>query len=218
MSKIFIVGISGGVGSRLVPKLLKDGHEVSGLVRRTEAAEELRQAGVTPYLGDLMEMSVEKLTEMIRGHDVIVFSAGAAGSGADRTRVIDFETPVNLTLAAQSSGINRIYLVSAFMDSLRGQQTSEGFEFYMKMKRAADNALVASGLDYVIVRPGTLVSEEGTGLVNLDRAIDYGTVARGNVAAVLAELINTPQIKQEIIELTDGDIAVSEAVQNLQRR
>lgn len=218
MSKIFIVGISGGVGSRLVPKLLQDGHEVSGLVRRPQAAEELSQAGVTPHLGDLMDMSVDSLTEMIRGHDVIVFSAGAAGSGADRTRVIDFETPVNLTVAAQNSGINRIYQVSAFMDSRRGQQTSEGFEFYMQMKRAADNALVASGLDYVIVRPGTLVSEEGHGLVELNRAIDYGKVARGNVAGVLAELINNPQIKQEIIELTDGDTAISTAVQNLQRR
>ena len=47
----------------------------------------------------------------------------------------------------------------------------------MKIKRKADNALSASGLEWVILRPGTLISEDGDGLINAGQAIPYGTVA-----------------------------------------
>ena len=87
----------------------------------------------------------------------------------------------------------------------------------MKVKRQADNALAASELDWVILRPGTLVSEDGNGLVNAGLAISYGCVARGSVAKMLAALIDTPAIRREIIELTDGDIPVPDAVMLLQR-
>jgi len=48
-------------------------------------------------------------------------------------------------------------------------------------------------------------------------AIQYGPVARGNVAATLAALIETPEIRREIIELTDGNIPVQDAIMSLQR-
>ncbi len=164
-----------------------------------------------------MDMSVDDFIEITKDHDVIVFSAGAAGSGLDRTTAIDYETPVKLLKAAKANGISRFYLISAFMDSIRDKPRNDNFEHYMKMKRQADNAVVASKLDWVILRPGTLVSEEGSGLVNLERAISYGNVARGNVASVLAALINEPSIKKEIFELVDGDIPVNEAIKAIKR-
>ncbi len=45
----------------------------------------------------------------------------------------------------------------------------------------------------------------------------YGNVARGNVAEFLAVLIDTPGIRQEIFELTDGEMPVEEAVAKLSR-
>jgi len=87
----------------------------------------------------------------------------------------------------------------------------------MRVKRKADNALVASGLEWVILRAGTLISKDGDGLINANLAIPYGPVARGNVAATLAALIETPEIRREIIELTDGNIPVQDAIMSLQR-
>ena len=103
------------------------------------------------------------------------------------------------------------------MDAARDQPRKDGFEHYMKVKREADNALAASGLEWVILRPGTLISEDGDGLVNAGLAIPYGTVSRGNVATMLTTLIETPSIRREIIELTDGEISVQDAVMSLQR-
>ncbi len=217
MSNIFIIGATGGVGSRLRPILVEAGHRVTGLHRKPEQAGALRDAGVESYLGDIIEMSTDDLTNATQGSDVIVFSAGSAGSGLDRTSAIDGEGVIKTIEAARANNILRIYLVSAFMDALRDQPRKEGFEHYMKVKRQADNALVASGLDWVILRPGTLVSEDGNGLVNANLAIPYGTVARGNVAAMLAALIDTPTIRREIIELTDGNTPVRDAINSLMR-
>ncbi|EPX78612.1 hypothetical protein [Salipiger mucosus] len=69
----------------------------------------------------------------------------------------------------------------------------------------------------MILRPGTLLSEEANGQVALSRALPYGSVRRGNVAAVLAALIARPEIRQEILELTDGETPVADAVAALAR-
>ena len=217
MSKIFIIGAAGGVGSRLGPMLVAAGHDVSGLHRKPDQADKLLSAGITPWLGDIMFMSVEDLAAATRDCDVVVFSAGAAGSGPERTTAIAGEGVIKTDHAARANGIARVYLVSAFMDAGRAQPRKTGFEHYMKMKRQADNALAASELDWVILRPGTLVSEDGNGRVNAGLAITYGSVARGNVARMLAALIDTPAIRREIIEITDGDIPVLDAVLLLQR-
>lgn len=217
MSKIFIIGATGGVGSRLGPMLVDAGHGVTGLHRKPEQAGTLENTGITPRLGDIMTMAAEDLAELTQGCDVVVFSAGAAGSGLERTTAIDGEGVIKTIHAARTNGIARVYLVSAFMDAGRDRPRKDGFEHYMKVKRQADNALAMSELDWVILRPGTLVSEDGDGLVNAGLAIPYGSVARGNVAKMLAALIDTPAIRREIIELTDGDLPVQDAVMLLQR-
>ncbi|MFS4439092.1 NAD(P)H-binding protein [Paracoccaceae bacterium GXU_MW_L88] len=216
MAQIFIIGATGGVGHRLAPLLVEAGHEVRGLHRKPEQAEDLRAAGVTPAHGDIMEMSAEDVKSAAEGADIIVFSAGAAGSGLDRTTAIDGEGLKKAITAAQAHGA-RLYLVSVFPDARRGGELGDGFEHYMKVKKDADVALAASGLDWVILRPGTLTHEDADGMVTAGRAIAYGDVKRGNVAATLAALIATPEINHEIIELTDGDTPVADAVAALRR-
>lgn len=217
MSSIFIFGATGGVGSRLAPMLVEQGHTVRGLHRQSEQATQLKAQGVTPVKGDIMLMEQADFTTVTQGCDVLVFSAGAAGSGLERTAGIDGQGVIKMIEAAKANGIKRVYLVSAFMDAGRDKPRKDGFEFYMRTKREADNALVASQLDWVIVRPGTLVTEDGDGMVNANYAIPYGNVARGNVAKTLAKLIDTPQICREIIEITDGDIPVDKAINALVR-
>ncbi len=217
MSQIFIIGATGGVGSQLSSILVEAGHRIAALHRRPEQAEALRAAGAKPFRGDLMEMSADVLINATKGSDIIVFSAGAAGSGLDRTSAIDGEGVIKTIEAARANNIPRVYLVSAFMDALRNKPLNEKFEHYMKVKRDADTALAATELDWVILRPGTLVNEGTNGLVNANLAIPYGTVTRRNVAATLAVLIDTPEIRREIIELTDGGTPVRDAINSLKR-
>lgn len=213
--KIFVIGATGGVGHRLLPMLVERGHEVVGLHRKPEQAEDIRAAGAVPVAGDIMEMSARDIAEAAKGADVIVFSAGAAGSGLDRTTAIDGDGPVKCIEAAHMLGITRLYLVSAFPEATRHKERNPRREHYFMEKKRADVAVAQSDLDWVIVRPGTLQHEDGDGKVSLGPAVPYGPVARGNVALVLAELIAHPDFRREIVELTDGDVPAAEAVNAL---
>ncbi len=216
MPKIFVIGATGGVGARLLPML--KGHEVHALHRRPEQAKALQREGVTPHEGDLMEMGAEDFAAVLRGMDAVVFSAGAAGSGEDRTRTIDGEAPPKLVEAMAREGVRRLILVSAFMDAGRSKGLGEGFELYMACKRRADVAVAASDLDWVILRPGTLIDADGRDAVTAGPAIAYGDTSRGHVAAMIAALIDRPAIGREIIEMTDGDTTVAAALDRLERR
>lgn len=218
MARIFIIGVTGGIGHRLAPLLLANGHQVTGLHRKPEQADNLRNAGITPVLGDLMELTAETLAPLIRGHDIVVFSSGAAGSGLDRTTRIDGDGPGHVVAAMKQEGISRLYLVSAFPEAGRGRDPNPRFEHYMTEKKRADADVAASDADWVILRPGTLLHEDQDGRVNAGFAIPYGTVKRGNVAQFLAKLIETPEIRREILELTDGGTEISEAVNRIVRK
>lgn len=74
--KIFIIGITGGVGSKLARALQDRGDTVSGLVRRAEQREELRAAGIDAELGDLTAITAPELAELIGDVDAVLLTAG----------------------------------------------------------------------------------------------------------------------------------------------
>lgn len=63
-----------------------------------------------------------------------------------------------------------------------GQEASDTFENYISVKKLADVHLAESDLDWVILRPGTLLDSPGTGKVHAGMAVPYGNVARDDVA------------------------------------
>jgi uncharacterized protein YbjT (DUF2867 family) len=171
MAIVFIIGATGGVGRRLGLLLVQSGHKVIGLHRKPEQAAILFKNGITPVHGDIMEMNPKQLAEAAQGAEAIVFSAGAAGSGIDRTTAIDGDGPIKAIDAAKLLGIVRLYLVSAFPEARRQDETVDRFEHYMSEKKRADGAVAASNLDWVILRPGVLLSAEGEGTATMGPAI-----------------------------------------------
>lgn len=79
--KVFIIGAAGGIGNRLSSLLHARGDAVSGMHRNPEQASKITDTGATAVLGDLIHNSTEELAELFRGHNAIVFSAGAHGTG-----------------------------------------------------------------------------------------------------------------------------------------
>lgn len=162
--------------------------------------------------------SVSMLAERLTGHDAVVFSAGAHGTGTEMTTAIDGHGLEKAADAALTAGVRRFVLVSVFMDALRAQPRSEGFEHYMKVKRAADTHLAGTDLDFLIVRPGDLLDTAGTGRVSAGMSIPYGAVPRDDVAAFIATSLFHPDLNRADIELTAGDTPIAEAVAGLAPR
>jgi uncharacterized protein YbjT (DUF2867 family) len=212
MANVFIIGATGGIGSRLAVQLVARGDQPVGLHRRPDQARALEECGVRPVAGDLTSISVKELAAHFKGMDAIVFAAGASEDGPRIADAVDGQGVVKAASAAQAAGVRRFLHVSAFPDAWRDQRMPPAFEHYMKVKRQADVHLASTDLDWVIVRPGALSSQQGTGKVRIGMAIPYGEVPRDDVAAVLAELVHTPRIKRIILELTSGDTAVHAAL------
>lgn len=210
--KVFQIGAAGGIGRLLATRLVRRGDEVVGMHRKPEQDEVISSTGATPVVGDLIADSVDELANKLAGSDAVVFSAGAHGTGMDQTSLIDGKGLEKSIDAAIQAGVSRFVLVSVFPEAGRTKGLGDAFEHYIRVKKAADARLVLTGLDWLIVRPGTLTNEPGDGTVSAGLAIEYGPVKRDNVAAFIEETLHQPQVSRAIVELTDGSTPVADAV------
>jgi uncharacterized protein YbjT (DUF2867 family) len=209
---VLVIGAAGGVGRRLATLLTSRGDHVTGLHRKPDQAAIITATGATPAPGDLIADSVDELAARMRGHDAVVFSAGAHGTGLDQTTLIDGKGLEKAAAAAAQAGVSTFVLVSAFPESERGRFLSEGYEHYMRVKKAADVYLTRTQLEWLIIRPGSLGDEPGTGHVSAAVATDYAPIARDDVAGFIAGALHEPALRRIIIELTGGPIPIADAV------
>ncbi|TMK18049.1 MAG: NAD(P)-dependent oxidoreductase [Alphaproteobacteria bacterium] len=82
--RIFLAGAAGAIGRRLVPLLLRAGHEVSGTTRSAATASELARAGVVPAVLDVFDapalmMAVRAAKPAVIIHQLTDPQAAAAG-------------------------------------------------------------------------------------------------------------------------------------------
>lgn len=215
MTHIFIVGGAGQIARLMTPQLIANGNRVSSLYRHDEQHDQLADLGATPVKGDLTQISVQDMAVMMEDVQTVVFAAGAGGAGEELTKAVDGEGFEKTVAAAKEAGVKRIYLISVFPEAGRTADLGEGFENYMRIKKMADVHLVRSGLEFVIIRPGTLGDDAGTGKVAAGLAVPYGTIQRADVASFIAETIATPQIVNTIIELAPGEDPIPVAVSAL---
>ena len=143
MSTILITGATGNIGSLVVPALLAGGATVRALVRDEAKAATLRDQGVETFIGDYSNQEV----------------LNKAASGVDSILAI---TPPNPDAVAQGDAILKAALNG-------GSPGSPGSPYYVRMSaigaaedaptengrfhHTSDEALIASGLTYTILRP-----------------------------------------------------------------
>ncbi|MEU8758068.1 NAD(P)H-binding protein [Streptomyces sp. NPDC048659] len=214
--RVVIAGGHGQIALRLERLLAAGGHEPVGLIRRPEQGEALREAGAEPVLMDLESASSAELAGVLTGADAAVFAAGAGpGSGADRKDTVDRAAAVLFADAAERAGVRRFVVVSS-MGADAAHEGEEVFDAYLRAKGAADDAVRSrAGLDWTVLRPGMLTNDAGTGLVRLEARTGRGPVPRDDVAAVLAELLETPATAGLTLELISGSVPVTVAVKDI---
>jgi uncharacterized protein YbjT (DUF2867 family) len=209
---VVIAGGHGKVALRLERLLAERGDRVRGLVRKREQFEDLTAAGAEPVLADL-EDDVD-LGPAVQGADAVVFAAGAGpGSGPERKQTMDYGGAVKLIEAANAAGITRYVIVSS-MGADQPGRASGTFRIYLEAKAAADQAVRESGLDYTVVRPGSLMDDDpSTGLVDVAEKLGRrGSIPRDDVAAVLVAVLDTPTTIGVTFEVLSGSTPIAEAV------
>lgn len=212
---VLVIGANGQIGKHLVEQLAQEGkHQVTAMIRKPEQADALKELGAQVVMGDL-EGTVDELAEAMKDQNAIVFTAGSGGStGPDKTLLIDLDGAVKTMEAAEKQGISRYILVSAYGADQRSKWPEEIKPYYVA-KHFADRALFASDLNYTIIRPGGLKNEPGTGKVAVGTDLKPGSIAREDVARVIAASLQEEKTYRMAFDLIAGDHAVSDALGKL---
>ncbi len=114
--RVFVVGASGAIGTRLVPQLIDRGHEVVGTSTSPERAEQVRALGATAITLDLLDPAAVRATVLESEPDAIAHEATALANlrftrrldrGFAQTNRLRTEGTDNLLAAAREAGVRR---------------------------------------------------------------------------------------------------------------
>lgn len=213
--RVAIAGGHGKIALRLTHLLTEHGDEVRSIIRRADQVDDVRAVGGEPLLCNLESVEADQIAAAVGEVDAVVFAAGAGpGSGPARKETMDYGGAVKLIEAARTKGIMRYVMISS-QGANASAAGNDTFSVYLRAKGCADDELVASGLDYTIVRPTGLTDDPGDGRVRIAKRVDRGHVPRDDVAAVLAATLRETATVNKTFEVTDGDQPIDEALRLL---
>jgi nucleoside-diphosphate-sugar epimerase len=114
--RVFLAGATGAIGSRLVPRLVAAGHEVTGTTRSAEKADRLRSLGAAAVVLDVLDAAAVRGAVAAARPDAIVHQATALSGLSDvkhfdrtfaetnRLRTVGTDA---LLAAARAAGVRR---------------------------------------------------------------------------------------------------------------
>ncbi len=115
--RVLVIGATGAIGSRLVPRLAEAGHSVAGTSRSAAKAAELRSLGADPVALDVLDAVAVRKVVADAGPDAIIYQATAlAGQAFSRsldktfalTNVLRTQGTDNVIAAAREAGVRKL--------------------------------------------------------------------------------------------------------------
>lgn len=208
MSKTLIIGSTGKIGSILLNEFYQSISPVVAMVRDSTKAD-------FPESVEVVEGDLEKdISAAMVGCSTVIFTAGSgAGTGLDKTLLVDLWGARKAIDAAKENGVEHFIMVSS-----RGADNPdngpERIKPYSVAKHFADEYLMQSGLNYTILRPGRLIDESGTGLIKTIRPIDPDEqfISRNDTAKVIVHCLNNSAVINKVFELFEGQDSIESVI------
>ncbi|MCC6983230.1 MAG: SDR family oxidoreductase [Bauldia sp.] len=149
--RVLLTGASGLIGSAVRARLEADGHSVVAVVRRARGAE----GEVAVDLARATEASA--WTPHLEGVEAVVNCAGVLQDGpGESTERVHLAAVAALAAACEAGGVRRFIQVSAL-------GAERDLTAFARTKHAAESALAATGLDWVVLRPAVVVGRAAYG-------------------------------------------------------
>ncbi len=218
--KILVAGANGNTGFRLVRLLSGASKDTRAMIRDPAQAGRMEGAGAEAITADLEGDAGNNIARAVEGCGAVMFAAGGGrGSGPEKKESVDHMGAVRLIEAAEAAGARRFVLLSSIRVDYPANWP-EHLRAYLVAKEKSDRRLLASDLDYTIVRPGRLTDDPGGGHVAAARSDAAGRshegrggeIARDDVAAVMAACLDFGNTRRAIIDLLAGEVSIPEAL------
>ncbi len=188
--KVVVFGSSGQTGLQLIDQLVKAGHQVTAFAR-TPAKLAAFEGRIRIAAGDARDAAA--VSEAVSGQDAVMHALSESITEKSDIQTVFAE---NLVAAMQAAGVKRLVVLSA-----RGAGDSRGqvpafFELVLRTvlknlfidKQNAEDKIIASSLDYTLVRPFILANGPLRGSV-IAAASPQGLKWRVNRADVAACMV-----------------------------
>lgn len=214
MAEYVLIGGHGRVALLTLPLLAEAGHAVAAVIRNPDHANDVEAAGASALVLDVESATQDELAVAFAGKDAVIWSAGAGGGDPRRTYAVDRDAAIRSIDAAAQAGVSRYVMVSYF-GAGPGHGVPEGdpFHAYAEAKAAADEHLRRSDLEWTILGPAALTSEEATGRIDVAPLPEDAErrVSRGNVARTIVAALEEDATIRRTIEYVDGATPIGEA-------
>ena len=182
--RIFLAGASGVIGVRLIPLLVRDGHEVAGMTRSSGKAAKLRELGAEPVVCDVFDAGALAQAVTAFGPELVMHQLTDLPDQADqiagfaaRNNRMRTEGTRNLLAAAAQAGASRFLAQSiAWTPPAGGEAVAE----HERLVLAAGGVVIRYGTFY---GPGTY---SGADRVPPPPRIQVDEAARRTVALLTA--------------------------------
>ena len=218
MSRVIVFGGHGRIALLLAPLLVERGVEVTSVIRNPDHTADVEAGGASALVADVERLDTAELADIIRGHDAVVWSAGAGGGDPQRTYAVDRDAAIRTMDAAAIAGVHR-YLMVSWLGSTADHGIPEDADFfpYADAKWAADEHLRGTELEGTILAPGTLTFDDPSGRIRIDPE-GRGEVSRADVAAVIVAALDSPETIGRTIRFGNGtaenSLPIAEALSN----
>jgi uncharacterized protein YbjT (DUF2867 family) len=207
-SCVFLAGASRGVGREIARGLVQRSLPVKALLRSEAARAELEAMGIAIALGDALNPA--EVEQAMQGEPIGAVISTIGGLPKDGERA-DYLGNKNLIDAAVKAGVQKFILVSSIGsgDSVVAlpPQALQALSEVLVEKEKAEQHLIASGLTYVIIRPGGLKSEPATGnaVLTPDPTI-AGSIHRADVAELVCRCLQSDRANNRVLSAVDSQM------------
>ena len=202
--KLVVFGASGGTGREIVGQALEQGHEVTAFVRDPKKLA-IKDSKLHVIEGDVLK-DQSAIAKAIMGKDAIICALGRANSLKSAGLIAG--SLAAIVPAAKRHDVRRLILISAFGvgDSSRNAPLVPRLSYWLLLadiyrdKKAGEDIVKASGLDWTIIHPVMLTTGPKTDAYRSGELLDLRgipKISRADVAHfALAQLTDNSFLRK----------------------
>lgn len=212
--RVLLAGATGKNGRYVLKHLQALGVDVRAMSRNIDKAR--KEFGNESEWVEADVTQPETLKAAVKDVDIVISAvATAMPLGKNRSERVDFEGTVNLATAAKAAGARRFVIITSSSSGVKDHFLNVIGNNVLIWKGKAEQALVDSGLEYVVVGPAGI--DDRPGAQNAIRLIPREQYERGMVigredlAAVVVAAAGHPAASGRVFTATGSDDPASDA-------